>query len=132
MRRCFAFRVASAFPAAWFAVLIVHPEWMHTMTMGGMHHAQPGNLAANDGMAGMAGMAGHDSLPTKQDQSNECARHDCCCVTTVVAVPRVAELAWVPVAILRSELVPSVARVALALGEHVIPFAIGPPEALAG
>jgi hypothetical protein len=129
MRRHLAFRVASALLAVWFVVVAVHPDWMHSMTMPNMRGAHSGYLAAQDGMAGMAG---HDSSPTKQDDSNGCAEHDCCCSTAVVSVPRSAELAWVPAEIVREEAVPPVERVALSLGEHVIPFAIGPPEALTG
>jgi hypothetical protein len=128
MRRSLPFRLAAAVLAAWFAVLGVQPNGMHSMTMGGMPRAQTASHAAD----AMADMAGHDSSPTKQDESNDCARHDCCCITTVVVVPRGAELAWVSADVVRREPLPPLERAALAAGEHVLPFANGPPDALAG
>lgn len=131
MRRALPFRFATAVLAAWYVVIGVQPNGMHAMTMGGMSHAQAAHHVATDEMAGMPDMAGHDSAPTKQDQSNDCGRHDCCCVTTVVLLPQGTELLWLPAQSFVRELPQPVERPALPVGEHVIPFAIGPPGTLA-
>ena len=130
MRRSLPFRIASALMAMSFALLIVQPNGMRMMAMGGMTHAHAGTRAVDD----MAGMIDRDPAPTKQDQPTDCSRHDCCCgcVTTAVFVPQAAEMAWLPAVVFRRELPQPAERAALPAGEHVIPFAIGPPAALIG
>jgi hypothetical protein len=130
LRRSPGTRLFAAAFAPWLALVMAEPVALHECAM----HSGHGVQATTTAMAHQHGTGAHaDTVPahtpSRDAAANYCTCLGGCCAAAAVALPGAVELSFAPASVRAERCAEPCEQAVPAAGEHLLPFANGPPAA---